>query len=482
MTKVPSSILVWFRQDLRISDNPALYDAAKKGTTIIPIYILEEETSEIFKIGSASCCWLYYSLAKLNHDLRHQLNFYQGSAEKIIFNLLEKYPIHAVYWNRCYEPERVQYDADLKAAIQKQGIACKSFNASLLWEPWEVVKDDASPYKVFTPFYRKVLSKTETLRTPFPKPEKMDLYHDPFSKKLEELQLLPSFRWDKKMELHDQAGEKLAEKKLNYFLENQLEEYQEKRDYPFPSHTSNLSPHLHFGEISPHQIWHKTQEKAVNHLKKAGDAFLRQLVWREFSYNLLFHFPEIPWKNFNKNFDSFPWKTKSNLLIRWQQGQTGYPLIDAGMRELWKTGIMHNRVRMVVASFLVKNLLIDWRIGAAWFWDCLVDADLANNSSSWQWVAGCGVDAAPYFRIFNPTLQAKKFDPEGTYICRFIPELAKLPKKFLFEPWKASKSILEEAGISLGKTYPFPIVSLESSRDKALEAYHETSKLKSFLK
>jgi deoxyribodipyrimidine photo-lyase len=289
---------------------------------------------------------------------------------------------------------------------------------------------------------------------------------------IDSLPLLPTTPWYKKLESLWNIGEEHAHEQLSSFLKRGVFGYQDKRNTPALNQTSRLSPHLHFGEISAHQIWHSTRKVAVGSLKKDADFFLRELGWREFFYYQLFHFPELGWKNFQQKFDRFPWRHDDALLKAWQKGETGYPIIDAGMRELWQTGTMHNRVRMIVASFLTKNLLIDWRDGAAWFWDSLVDADLANNSGGWQWVAGCGVDAAPYFRIFNPILQGEKFDPEGIYTRRFVPELRRLANKFLFTPWEAPKAVLEEAGIVLGKNYPLPIVDLQESRNKALQAYH----------
>jgi deoxyribodipyrimidine photo-lyase len=292
---------------------------------------------------------------------------------------------------------------------------------------------------------------------------------------IDSLKLLPKINWHTKMNSFWQIGEEHAQKRLDSFLKEGLADYHTNRDFPSLPNTSRLSPHLHFGELSPNQIWQAAQKSANNLPKKEADAFLRELAWREFSYYQLFNFPEISWKNFQSKYDRFPWKHDATLLKAWQQGKTGYPIVDAGMRELWQTGTMHNRVRMIVASFLTKNMLIDWRDGAAWFWNSLVDADLASNSLNWQWVAGCGVDAAPYFRIFNPVLQGKKFDPDGIYTCHFVPELDRLPKKFLFTPWEAPESVLKEAGIVLGTTYPRPLVDLQQSREAALQAYQSIS-------
>ena len=465
---VPS--LFWFRQDLRLADNPGLLEAQRAGP-LMAIYIFEEEDPGALSMGSASRWWLHQSLEKFNAALDGKLNIYSGNAEKIITGLLEAQPIEAVYWNRCYEPWRVKNDAVLKKHLHTLGVTCKSYNASLLWEPWEAVKSDQTPYRVFTPFYRQ--ASLQKPRSPLPRLSGACFLKDPNNKTtLADLKLIPQIPWYRGFETAWEAGERGAQKKLQHFLEHELTGYKEGRNFPGKKNVSHLSPHLHFGEISPQQVWHAVHQQ--EHVPLADRAhFLSELGWREFSYSLLYHFPELPWKNFQPKFDHFPWKDNNVLLRAWEQGQTGYPIVDAGMRELWQTGTMHNRVRMIVASFLVKNLLIHWHHGAAWFWDTLLDADAANNSASWQWVAGCGADAAPYFRIFNPILQGEKFDPEGDYTRRFVPELTAIPKKFLFRPWEAPREVLAQANVTLGTTYPHPIVELASSRDKALEAYHQ---------
>ncbi|MBP6104033.1 MAG: deoxyribodipyrimidine photo-lyase [Gammaproteobacteria bacterium] len=465
--------LVWFRQDLRLVDNPALHAALEQGS-ILAIYILEEKKQDYFSMGSASRWWLHHSLSKLHQSLNNQLNVYIGNAQTIILKLIEAYKIEAVYWNRCYEPWRISEDTSIKSCLKKINIDCKSFNASLLFEPWEILKSDGMPYKVFTPFYQRGCLNAPSPRTPLGKPKKLDCIVDRCNTlSIETLNLLPTIPWHESLEAHWTVGEKAAHKRFKDFLQKGLNHYQEGRNFPARSNVSRLSPHLHFGEISPHVLWHTAQMEKMNAKTPLHDIehFVRQLVWREFSYYLLYHFPELPYKNFQRKFDRFPWQNDTSLLKSWQKGQTGYPIVDAGMRELWQTGTMHNRVRMIVGSFLVKNLNLDWRHGAAWFWDCLVDADLANNSAGWQWIAGSGADAAPYFRIFNPITQGEKFDLEGIYTKRFVPELAKLPIKYLFEPWSAPSTVLKEAGIILGETYPKPIVDLQRSRKSALEAF-----------
>ena len=467
-----SLIIFWFRNDLRLSDNPGFSRAVAEGM-VMPIFILEEEIKSSFNMGSASRWWLHHSLKSLDQSLQHKLHFYRGKSLEVFKKLLKRHEIKAVYWSRSYESLALQQEQAVEQLLQQREIPFQSFNTSLLWEPSQILKKDQKSYQVFTPFYREALAQSDFIRMPLSAPRAMKLFRDrTHQDDLNSLALLPKIPWHDKLTPHWKIGERQAQARLKNFLKTNLASYQKNRDFPALAATSRLSPHLHFGEISPNQVWHATRNVASKALKKEADAFLRELAWREFSYYQLFHFPELPWKNFQSKFDRFPWRHQKKFLRAWQQGKTGYPIVDAGMRELWQTGTMHNRVRMIVASFLTKNLLIDWRDGAAWFWDCLVDADLASNSLNWQWVAGCGVDAAPYFRIFNPILQGKKFDPEGNYVRRFIPELTNLPNKFLFAPWEAPKIVLESAKIILGKTYPRPIVDLQSSRDQALQAYH----------
>lgn len=444
----------WFKQDLRLSDNPALHAAIKTGR-VLPIYIWDTNTPDMIIPGGASRWWLTHSLESLNRDLNNQLNCYMGDPLSILKTLIQQFQIKAVFWNRCYEPWQIQRDKNIKTVLQKSGIDVHTYNANLLWEPWTVLKSDGSPYKVFTPFYKNGCQIAQLPRTPLPAPSHAHYHKD---KNAQHLTLLPPNNWSKKFERYWKIGETNAQHQLENFISTQLAGYNNGRDFPAKSQTSRLSPHLHFGELSPNQIWY-----SINSLAPSDDTacFLSELAWREFSYYLLYHFPTLPTDNFQKKFDLFPWKKNMKLLTAWQQGQTGIPIIDAGMRELWETGYMHNRVRMIAASFLVKNCLIDWRDGAKWFWDCLVDADLANNSASWQWVAGSGADAAPYFRIFNPILQAQKFDPNGEYILKYVPELKHLEKKHLFSPWESSHKL----------NYPDLVIDLKKSREAALTSY-----------
>jgi deoxyribodipyrimidine photo-lyase len=399
-----------------------------------------------------------------------------GAPEKIIFQLIKKYNIENIFWNRCYEPWHISDDAIIEKRLSDLKINHAVFNGSYLWTPEEIKKEDGSYYKVFGAYKKKVSFLAP--RKPLPKPENLTLMKDHTNETtLNDLQLIPKHQWQNKIKDHWTFGESAAQNKLDNFLHNCLSGYKKGRDYPGGDQTSKLSVNLHFGEISPNQIWESVNsigrfnasEDDVNH-------FLSEMIWREFSCYLMTHFKGLPSDNFQIKFNAFPWEHKDPLLNAWKTGNTGYPIIDAGMRQLWQNGYMHNRVRMIVASFLVKNLMIHWHYGRDWFWDCLVDADLANNSASWQWVAGCGADAAPYFRIFNPITQGEKFDSDGKYTRKFIPELETLPSKYLFKPWEAPEKILKDAGIILGINYPKPIVDLQASRKRALSAYKALSR------
>lgn len=467
-------IIVWFRQDLRLADNPALLAAAQVGA-VLPVYILDDVNAGADAMGGASRWWLHHSLAALNKDLQGRLRFFKGDALEVLSELVRRTGAQGVYWNRCYEPWRMERDARIKALLKEGGTDVRSFNGSLLWEPHTVLKEDGAPYKVFTPFYRKAcLEKAGEPRLPSGKPDGMEYADFQGGEVLDGLGLMPDIAWYEGMAREWVPGEAGALARLATFVESGLRGYQEKRNRPDLQNVSRLSPHLHWGEISPHTAWHAVRHaEFAQGLESDGAVFRSELGWREFSYTLLYHFHDLPRKNWNARFDGFPWLGADEggvVLERWQRGQTGYPIVDAGMRELWQTGYMHNRVRMVVASFLVKHLVLDWRCGARWFWDTLVDADMASNSASWQWVAGCGADAAPYFRIFNPVTQGSKFDPRGEYTRRFVPELARMPDKYLFAPWGAPPDILRQAGVVLGKDYPLPIVDHKTARARALEA------------
>jgi len=463
-------VILWFRQDLRLSDNPALIAAAASGQSIIPLYILDDVNSDQWRMGEASRWWLHQSLDALNRSLDGKLCFESGDAQTVLGLLIEATGASAVFWNRCYEPWRIGRDKKIKQWLSSTGIMAKSFNGTLLFEPQTTLKADGTPYKVFTPFYKKAL-QGQQLTLARPEPDHLQLMHVQ-TKVLDDLRLLPQTPWFEKIKQHWQPGEAGAVLRLEAFFDGGLEHYREGRDYPALDHVSRLSPHLHFGEISPLTVWHAANsEMRIRHCEADGEHFLRELAWREFSYSLLYYFPDLPKANLQKKFDVFPWRNDAQALACWQRGQTGYPIVDAGMRELWQTGFMHNRVRMIVGSFLVKNLLLHWHHGEAWFWDTLLDADLASNSASWQWIAGCGADAAPYFRIFNPVSQGQKFDTQGHYVRKYVPELSGISDQYIHQPWLAPESVLIDAGIELGNNYPYPIVDLKMSRERALEAF-----------
>ena len=461
--------LHWFRSDLRLQDNPALTLACQQGA-VLPVFIIDTDEPPESAVGAASRAWLDRSLHALNASLGGGLLVDKGRASELLPMLCQRYQIDAVTWNRCYEPYAIARDTQLKQTLKSLGCVVSSCSGSLLYEPWVAVKKDGTAYRVFTPFYKHCQANLTRRSTTALDPAGQDWITPESATDIEALGLRPSPEWDQGLLEHWVPGEAGAEARLSEFLASGLTDYRVGRDYPAERSVSRLSPHLHHGEISPHQILERLQAFPTddNH-----EHFVRELVWREFAYHLLYHFPELPHRNLQSKFDHFPWTDDAERLAAWQQGRTGYPIVDAGMRELWQTGSMHNRVRMIVASFLVKNLRLHWQHGLRWFWDCLVDADLASNSASWQWCAGSGADAAPYFRIFNPITQGQRFDPKGEYTKRFLPELAAMPSKYLFEPWNAPAAVLHEAGVILGENYPQPIVDVKASREAALEAFAE---------
>ena len=470
--------VMWFRQDLRLADNPALTNALEDGKTL-PIFILDNFNSKEHVNGAASKWWLHHSLIKLNKSLKNKLCFFTGNPIDILDEIHKQFEISNIFWSRCYEPWRIKRDKKIKKHFNDQNVNVNTFNGSLLWEPWNIAKKDGTPYKVFTPYYRKGCLNSDKPRMPLPAPNLSNLISiDNHDLKIEDLELMPKHNWYNKMISLWSPGEEGALNKIEEFISNGLNNYKEGRNFPSNQNVSQLSPHLHFGEVSPNQVWYraKTKEGKLG-IKKDLDHFLSELGWREFSFNLLYHFPFLPKENLQKKFDNFPWDNDKDKLKKWQKGLTGYPIVDAGMQELWQTGYMHNRLRMVVGSFLVKNLLLHWHHGERWFWDCLIDADLASNSAGWQWIAGSGADAAPYFRIFNPITQGQKFDPDGKYTRKYLPVLNDMPDKFLFNPWEAPEDVLRSAGVKLGENYPLPIVEIGSSRQKALEAFATTKTL-----
>lgn len=457
--------IVWFRKDLRLGDNPALTAAVRRGAPVVPVYILDDEAAGDWRPGGASRWWLHQSLEALAKDLAargSQLVLRRGRARDVLDDLIRETSAEAVFWNRCYEPFAIARDKDIKQLHTDRGLDVRSFNGSLLAEPWDIKSKSDKPFRVFTPFWKTVTAEL-TVERPLPTPDKtLPAYGKKLpSDDLKAWGLLPTKPdWAGGLREAWVPGEAGAKKRLADFLDEALGQYEGGRDRPDRDYTSRLSPHLHWGEISPRQIWHALG--AHDPHAKGVQKFQSEIGWREFSYHLLYQAPELPEKNLRPEFDDFPWADSKAHLEAWQKGETGIPMVDAGMRQLWHTGWMHNRVRMIAASYLVKHLLQPWQAGARWFWDTLVDADLANNSASWQWVAGCGADAAPYFRVFNPALQGEKFDTEGEYVRRWVPELEGVPKKYVHKPWEMASPPAD---------YPAPIVSLAHGRARALEAF-----------
>ncbi len=461
--------LHWFRNDLRLADNPALAAASEAGPALC-LYILDTGPDRR-PIGAASRWWLSRSLHALGEALAAKggrLVLMRGDPAVLLPRIVAEAGITHVTWNRRYEAAEIALDRKLKEDLSGRGIDVRSFNSHLLNEPWQVTTTTGQPMKVFTPYRRAARQKGEP-DAPIPAPTRIEAL--PLPDSIEALAVsLPDLGLEPRKPdwaggLRDAwtPGEAGAAARLDDFIGSGLAGYAEDRDRPDRAATSRLSPHLHFGEIGPRQVWH-----ALQHARAAGEAAGSE---QEFSHHLLFHNPELATRNYDSRFDAFPWRPDETALRRWQRGQTGIPLVDAGMRELWTTGWMHNRVRMVVASFLIKHLLQDWRAGEAWFWDTLVDADAANNAASWQWVAGSGADASPYFRIFNPVTQGETHDPKGSYVRQWVPELAGLSDKDIHQPWKASEKALREAGIRIGETYPAPLVDLAFGRQRALDAF-----------
>jgi len=474
--------IVWFRRDLRLRDNPALAAAAAQGP-VLPVYIHAPAEEGPGAPGGASRWWLHHSLAALQAELEaHGLKLVirRGSAASAIQALAKESGASAVYWNRRYEPVAIGRDAGLVDAFEAAGLGVHLFNGALLREPWEMATQQGRPYQVFTPFYRALLAKGPAREGVLGLPRGLQgPTRWPAGERLAVLGLLPQRPWDAEFSQYSTPGEAGARVALKAWLQSGLSGYVEGRDRPDQQGTSRLSPHLHFGELSPLQVWEATRAAAEAQpaARQGAEAFLRELVWREFSHHLINHFPATVDQPLRLKFKAFPWaKGIAAPLKAWQRGLTGYPIVDAGMRELWRTGFMHNRVRMIAASFLVKDLLIDWRRGAAWFMDTLVDADLAQNTLGWQWTAGCGADAAPYFRVFNPVLQGQKFDPAGAYVRRWVPELAKLPDRWIHQPWAPPAEVLAAAGVQLGSSYPKPLVEHAQARERALEAFRALPK------
>jgi len=478
MTRYRESIrpvIHWFRKDLRIADNPALSSAAESGHPVLAVYILEDGDSDPWAPGGASRWWLHHSLKALDQSLKalgNRLVLRRGRPQEVLRELVTEIAATAVYCTSLTEPHAIKVDSELERILNKLGAGFRVFNGNLIFPPGSIATKNGEPYKVFTPFY-KACSKKFPPPAPLSAPKQLPCTKQLIrSDSLKEWKLVPekpdwSVGW---LDMWT-PGEVGALARFDSFLERSATAYGTRRDRPGIFGTSKLSPHLHFGEISPRTCWHRSLASVEPESQDDLKSFFRQIVWREFSHHLLYHWPTFPEKPFRPEFERFPWIRDEEALHQWQLGLTGYPIVDAGMRELWATGWMHNRVRMIAASFLVKHLLIPWQDGAAWFWDTLFDADLANNSISWQWVAGCGVDAAPFFRIFNPVLQGRKFDPDGIYVRRWVPELTNLPDKYIHQPWATPRDILKGSGVSLAYNYPFPVVDHMTARNRALEVF-----------
>jgi deoxyribodipyrimidine photo-lyase len=469
------SSIVWFRQDLRLSDQPALARAIESGCAVIPVYIWAPHDEGQWAPGGATRWWLHHALADLDAQLRDKgsrlviFDAGERSSLDVLLQLVRETDAEAVYWNRRYELASVARDTQIKAALKQRGIGAVSCNSAMLHEPTEIANKAGKPFRVFTPMWRHY----QTLETP--RPVAVDLAAMKVSAKWPDgsvLELLPRIRWDGGFnDFWGTPSRQLVDQRVRGFIENEgMLVYEEQRDLPAEDGTSRLSPYLHFGQIGPRELWWQiaNSEKAD---KRVHSGILRQLVWREFAHHLLFHFPQTPMEPLRDEFKMFPWQESERFLEAWKKGQTGYPIVDAGMRQLWQTGWMHNRVRMIVGSLLVKHLLQHWIEGEKWFWDTLVDADLANNVLGWQWIAGCGADAAPYFRIFNPMTQGAKFDAKGDYVRKYVPELARVPAKFIHEPWAAGDLELAEWGVRLGKDYPVPVIGHKEGRERALAAF-----------
>ncbi|MBK1789780.1 cryptochrome/photolyase family protein [Persicirhabdus sediminis] len=477
MTTSPT--LLWFRRDLRLADHRALLYAIELGQPIIPVYLHAEDDGGVWRDGAASQWWLHHALEDLASQLESlgsQLTIYSLESEDqladFLIQLAEETGAKQIVWSRRYEPHFCQRDRQIKSSLTNAGILAKSFNNSLLYEPDEVKNKSGGHFKVFTPFWKSL--KDQPPEKPLPSPVSLaSLQPDywPAGIAVSELNLLPSISWDAGFYKNWLASHQGAEASLKKSL-SKAPNYQQTRDTPAIDGTSRLSPYLHFGQLSPRELWHSLNDRFGNDAAIV-EGITRQLYWREFSAHTHYHFPHSTDRALKPEYDAFPWNYDEDIIKQWQKGETGYPIVDAGMRELWATGWMHNRVRMITASLLVKHLLQPWQEGARWFWDTLVDADLANNSMGWQWVAGCGADASPYFRIFNPIIQGKKFDPSGDYVRKWIPELAQLPNEYIHEPWTCPPLELISYGVQLDKDYPNPIIDHQKGRQQALDALAE---------
>jgi deoxyribodipyrimidine photo-lyase len=473
------TIIVWFRRDLRVQDNPALNaaleQALEQGYAVLPVYIHAPQEEGDWSPGGAAGWWQHHALASLQKALEAlglSLLIRRGDSQPELMSIATEANAVAVHWNRRYEPVIIKRDSGIKKALQDAGLEAKSHNAALLWEPPSIKNGSGLPYRVFTPFWKYCLTQPTTVPYRLPNERQVGETNraQPLAGlSLSELKLTPTLGWADGFKDHWNPTLTGAEEALQLFARDTVRGYGKRRDIPGVQGTSRLSPFLQSGQLGPRQIWAAIHQSGAAN-ENDGHKFLSEIAWREFAYHLLYHFPETPHEALNRAYRNFPWEPQTEHLKAWQKGLTGYPIVDAGMRELWHTGWMHNRVRMIVGSFLVKHLLQPWQSGARWFWDTLVDADLASNTMGWQWIAGCGADAAPYFRIFNPMLQGAKFDADGSYVRTWIPEIAKLPDSVIHTPWEASSAQLASAGITLGKTYPRPVVDHQFGRERALGA------------
>lgn len=470
--------LVWFRRDMRLADHPALVEAVGLGGPVIPVFVWSPEEEAPWAPGACSRAWLHDSLKQLDRSLRRlgsRLIIRRGPSWTMVESLARETGAGTVLWNRLYEPAAHARDKNVERRCREAGLSVRHLNATLLVEPWEVCTRQGGPFRAFSRFWeacRQLRDVPEPLPAPtgLPSPSRW-----PETLRVEDLGLRTTTDWPGPVGAGWSPGEEGAHCRLRRLLDDVLAGYGMNRDRPDVCGTSRLSPHLHFGEIGPRQVWHTVQALvgpgASGRLESAGDKFMSELGWREFAYHVLHHFPETPEKPLQAKFARLPWDMDDAALHAWQRGNTGYPMVDAGMRELRSTGWMHNRARMNTASFLTKDLLMPWQEGARWFWDRLVDADLANNTLGWQWTAGCGADAAPYFRVFNPVRQGERFDPNGEYVRQWVPELAELPARWIHKPWQAPAAVLAKAGIRLGKDYPRPIVDHDAARARALSVF-----------
>lgn len=461
--------IVWHENDLRISDNRALAFAAQKTESLLPLFIFDN-TSEKWQMGRASKWWLYHGLKELKNlykELGSDLHVEKGDPLSILIKYVKHFSVTEVHFNLRLEPQKLKRDLYIKGELEKMGVVVSLYNSNHLINPETFLNKSNGPYTVFTPFYQAIVKTHDLTGNVTKKPTKLKRVASISSCKIEDLDLLEEKPWENKIGKYWNPTREGAKKLLEKFSKV-VKDYKVNRDFPSIEATSKMSPYLHFGQVSPNEIIHFLKNRES---KEHVDAFIRQLIWREFGMYFLYHFPEVSDKNWREKFDEFPWKGSKKFLEAWQKGETGYPIVDAGMRELWETGWMHNRVRMIVGSFLIKDLMIHWKEGALWFWDTLVDADLANNTLGWQWVAGSGPDASPFFRIFNPVLQGEKFDPDGVYVKTYLPHLQNVPAEWIHKIWEAPKEVLRASGVELGDNYPKPIVSHEEKRNEALKAY-----------